>query len=67
MMSGAQQKKRIRDTRTVSEHGGSYSGGIPKDIADELGIEPGDRLLWEYNRETGEARVWPADEVEVGR
>ena len=43
-------KQRFADTRTAQERDSTIQVTIPKDLADELGIEGGDEVLW-----TGEA------------
>jgi len=39
-------KQRFADTRTAQEGDNVIQVTIPKDVADELGIEGGDEVLW---------------------
>lgn len=48
------------ETRSVRHNGSSLLATVPKDIADELELDDGETVLWEYNGD-GVARVQRAD------
>jgi len=51
----------VAEKRSAVDQNGSVSVIMPKDVADELGIEPGEPVLWKGHEGDSSVEVEPFD------